>query len=522
MKKVLILTGFLYCIGLLIHAQNLVTNSDFENWTYTGQSGDSLAMPNTWARGAGTVGTHYFYTTDSERGNVLQLVDPVSESVGAKRFHSLANINIQDAGTYRVSFWVKGNVGLRAVVLTKGTGGPNTNTQSATNHYTALSAYPSGTNITNWTKVTTDIMVPSTATFGDDYRFHISWSSSSTSKPVCDFLIDDIIIQKLSDEGLNSISVIPLNYSTSTGTPSFVIPDFSPEILHYTFVSSYIEVPVVEAEAAKTSSTVSITQPTSLTGALAERTATIVVTTTDSKVTTYTVVFEKHSGFISGIPWDIRNTNPVEWSEVVGVYSKNTSSGTNHGNIPSIGNTSIRCNSTSEPGFYLTTPVLENGASTLSFFLKNTDIDGDDTPVVVMKSDDTHLDWTEIHRVTPNTSEWSEWKEVLVNVNDNTPGLKIKFVFEKSILTSGTVYFDDVEIQPFGYTSTENITSSDMLVYGFNNQIYFSVKEPVNYTIYALNGIKVTEGTVSSNAAISLTKGVYLVKIGDKAVKVIL
>lgn len=528
MKKHFITLTLLFWIGIsILFSQNLVTNGNFESWTYIrqGLNGDSLVMPDVWARGAGNVGTNYLFATDPERGNVLRLTDPDGATVGARRFHSLTNINISEAGVYRVSFWVKGNVGLRAVVLVKGTAAPNTNSQSATNHATAITNYISGTaNITDWTKVTADINVPSTATFGDDYRFHFSWSISSGTapRPVSDFLVDDIVVQKLSDEGLNSITVTPLNYTTTQGTPNFALNGFSPEVLNYIVTTSYIDVPVVDATPARTSSQISITQAASLTGPLADRKATIIVTTNDNKVTMYNVEFRKHPGFISGIPWDIRNANPVEWGEMAGVYTRNTTSGTNNGKFQSFGNTSLRCNSASETGFYITTPVLENGASTLSFYLKNTDIDGDNTDVVVQKSDDNNMEWIEVQRVTPNTSEWSNWKEVKVNINDNSPGLKIKFVFEKTTTTSGMVYFDDVEILPYGVTSTKTIRTSDIRVYGLNNQLYIQSNETVPFIVYNINGMKISAGNTSEIKQINLNKGVYIVKAGNESFKVIL
>jgi len=172
--------------GITYNPENLAVNGNFETWTNTS------ALPNSWGIGAGAWGTQYYKVDDATQGKVLRLADLTSSSVSARRFNTTANINIPTQGVYRVSFKVKGNVGLRAVVLVKGTTGPNTNTQSETNHATQITDYPSGTNVSEWTTLSYNITVPSTATFGADYRLHISWSSSATSKPVCDFLIDDI------------------------------------------------------------------------------------------------------------------------------------------------------------------------------------------------------------------------------------------------------------------------------------------------------------------------------------------
>jgi hypothetical protein len=526
MKKILILAIVVFTAGLSAVAQNLVANGDFENWTpiVQGTQGDSLVMPDGWLRGAGAMGTNYQYATDPVQGNVLRLIDNV-DPAKARRFNTTTNFSISTEGTYRVSFKVKGDVGLRFVALVKGTASPSSSSSSSaqgiTNHFTNIAGYPSPTVVSDWTTVQTDIVVPSTATFGDDYRFHISWSHSTTTL-FCDFLIDDISVAKLSDEGLNSITITPKDYTTATGTPNFGLYDFSPEKLNYVVTTSWFDVPVVDGIASRTGSQVSITQAASLTGPLADRKATIIVTTSDSKVTVYTVEFVKHPGFISGIPWDIRNNTPVEWGQMAGVYTRNTTTGTNHNKFPTFGNTSLRCNATSESGFYITTPVLEDGASTLSFYLKNTNIVDDETPVVVQKSDDENTEWVEIHRVTPNTSEWSNWKEVKVNINDNSPGLKIKFVFEKTITTSGTVYLDDVEIMPFVATSTNSIRTSDIRVYGFNNQLLIQSNESVPFIVYNINGMKISAGNTSEIKQINLNKGVYIVKAGNESFKVIL
>lgn len=525
MKKSLLIVVAVLAVTVSAVAQNMLSNGTFESWTYVHNNiagADSLAMPDNWIRGGGAMGTNYFQVVDTERGNVLRLVDPDGATVTARRFNSTA-LSISASGMFRVSFWVKGNVGLRAVILVKGTGAPSTSAQSATNHFTNITGFVSGAaNVSSWTKVTADINVPTTATFGDDYRLHISWSISSGTAPraVCDFVLDDIALNRLSDEGLNSITVTPLNYTATAGTPNFSLSDFSSEKLNYVFTTSFLDVPVVDAVAARVGSQVNITQAASLTGALADRAATIIVTTNDSKTTVYTVEFRKHQGFVSGIPWDIRNNNRVEWGEMLGVYARNTAAGTNNNKFPAFGNTSLRCNSTSEGGYYITTPVLENGASTLSFFVRNFNIVDDQTPIVVQKSDDANPDWTEIHRVVPNTADWSTWKEVKVTINSNNPGLKIKFVFEKSISISGTVHIDDIEIMPFGATSTNAVNASGIRVFGANNQIVIQSDEAVPYAVFTISGVKVKEGTTAVNNAISLTKGLYIVKAGQESFKI--
>lgn len=191
---------------IVYSANNLAVNGNFESWTSTS------TMPNSWARGAGAWETQYNYETDATQGKVLRLTDLTSTSVSARRFHTTANIPILTQGLYRVSFKVKGNVGLRAVVLVKGTATPNTSTQLATNHATAVSEYPSGTVVNDWTTLVYTIAVPDTASFGSDYRLHISWSSSLSSKPVCDFLIDDISLLCVLANYTGTVNASDINY----------------------------------------------------------------------------------------------------------------------------------------------------------------------------------------------------------------------------------------------------------------------------------------------------------------------
>lgn len=214
MKKILLSLMFCCLSATMIFAQELITNGGFETWTVN----EPLTnMPASWARGAGTVGTHYLYETDPVQNNVLRLKDNVGNA-GAKRFNTTTNFSILTEGTYRVTFKVKGDVGLRFVALVKGTTSPSSSAQSATNHFTNITGYTSPTVVSDWTTVQTDIIVPSSATFGDDYRFHISWSHSTTTL-YCDFLIDDVSIVKYAPSGnkLTTPTVGTASSITSSG-----------------------------------------------------------------------------------------------------------------------------------------------------------------------------------------------------------------------------------------------------------------------------------------------------------------
>lgn len=214
MKKGLRFIVFTCFLAINLHSQNLLTNGGFDQWTLP-----AAELPTAWARGAGAWNTNYKFATDATQGNVLYLRDTISGTAAARRFHYNSYLNIENGATYRVTFKVKGNVGLRAVVLVKGTTSPNTSTQSATNRFASLSDYASTTVVDDWTTVQCDIEVPSDASFGSDTRFHISWSHSTTTK-LCNFYIDDIQLVKLVK--LGKLATPTVGVATDIKTTGFV------------------------------------------------------------------------------------------------------------------------------------------------------------------------------------------------------------------------------------------------------------------------------------------------------------
>jgi len=191
MKKHLIITTIIFSLSMLTQAQNLIKNGDFENWKNTASN------PASWQPNNNAQTAAFECTNDKTRGNTLHLKELESSAPKARRFQNTTNIDISSAGTYKVSFKVKGNVGLRAVVLARKGENPSTKDQSAINHTASIKSYPSGTMIDEWTEVSTQIVVSETATFANDYRLHISWSHHSASAPACDFYIDDVKLEKI-------------------------------------------------------------------------------------------------------------------------------------------------------------------------------------------------------------------------------------------------------------------------------------------------------------------------------------
>jgi hypothetical protein len=187
MKTLFTLAAIIFSTCFATQAQNLIQNGDFENWKRTGTN------PPSWQISYKLETASFEHTKDKQQGNYVRLKEMNPEGPKARRFQNTTDINIAAAGTYEVSFKVKGKVGLRAVVLTRKSENPVTNAASPTNHFYSFSkTYPANTDVADWTEVVATIVVPETATFAPDYRLHISWSDHRLTAPACDFYIDDV------------------------------------------------------------------------------------------------------------------------------------------------------------------------------------------------------------------------------------------------------------------------------------------------------------------------------------------
>lgn len=218
--------------------------------------------------------------------------------------------------------------------------------------------------------------------------------------------------------------------------------------------------------------------------------------------------------------WDTNNiTDRVEWADVNGMYFRST--GKDHGEIWALGNTSMRTASTSSTGFNVTTPVMSNGAGLMTFFVRNWDITKDQSPVVVLKSVNG-TEWIEVGRVVPNTAEWESWKEVSVNINDNSPTLQVRVEFEKTIIELGQIYIDDLEILPWSVSTSMRSKEYSNEVFASKGEIIFNTSVSQPYEIYNLAGHLVRVGSTESGLCTGFEKGIYLVKLKNYTYKIIL
>jgi len=192
MKTLFTLAAISLSTCFSLQAQNLIQNGDFEDWKRTGTN------PPGWQASYNKQHATFEHTKDKAQGNYVRLKEMGPEGPKARRFQNATNINIASAGTYEVTFKVKGQVALRAVVLALKDVMPITNKSSEANHlYSFSKSYPAVTEVPEWTEVMATIEVPATATFSPEYRLYISWSDHRLTAPACDFFIDDIKLVKI-------------------------------------------------------------------------------------------------------------------------------------------------------------------------------------------------------------------------------------------------------------------------------------------------------------------------------------
>jgi len=192
MKTLLTLAAFILGSFFSIQAQNLINNGDFENWRQSGSN------PASWKIATNKANPFFEQGKDKQQGNYLRLMETNPEGSKAKSIENGTDINIASAGTYELSFKVKGKVGLRYAALTIKGERPGSKDQTPTNHFVSFgNKYRSVTEFADWTEVKTTIVVPATATFSSEYRLFISWSDHRLTAPACDFFMDDVKLVKI-------------------------------------------------------------------------------------------------------------------------------------------------------------------------------------------------------------------------------------------------------------------------------------------------------------------------------------
>ena len=148
---------------------------------------------------------------------------------------------------------------------------------------------------------------------------------------------------------------------------------------------------------------------------------------------------------------------------------------------------------------------------TLSFgiFGKNA---GDSKKIIVQYSDNggalTNIAVTNIAALTSAKGKWEFISEVIVPVSNN---LSIKF----STPTSGEIRIDDVTIIGSLSTLNKNLNTDNRKLTVSNSIITFTGFTTGNVEIYNTQGKKVFTSVLSETIQPQLSKGFYIVRVGD-------
>ncbi len=301
--------------------------------------------------------------------------------------------------------------------------------------------------------------------------------------------------------------------------------NFNPATLNYTIElsSTQIAIPQVAGEPAAGSSITSITQATSITGAEAERTATVLVTAGGAQIT-YSVTFTKSDNFIEGFTDDGSNKTG-SFLQASGSY--NDGAGTNnHGEC--WGDRSCRAQSTAK-GIYLTTPVLPVGAGSLTLWLTRYSETSDlQSKLQIKTSTNGGQNWTAVATIEAATYQFpaaGTWNKESFDISLNDANTQIQVVVIKDGVQTGLNDFrlDDIVITPYGTpSSVPSVEEFDENIYPSNGKIYIEGNvSNGKYAVYDIVGRLIDSNNYDKSATISVKQGIYVVKTDAGAKKVI-
>jgi acetyl esterase/lipase len=263
-----------------------------------------------------------------------------------------------------------------------------------------------------------------------------------------------------SDANLNNLRWLP-----SGGSQSILVTGFSPSTLNYTTVlPEEVSSLTLVASAAQSGSTMVLTPPSNLSGSLAQRTGTAVVTAQDGVTTkTYSVVFTVSSGMAYHFKEGFSTFPPANWS-----FTGNISASTANGvGLFSPGLSCPKFKWTAPlDGGTLTSPSC-NTAGILEFYVRVLDTDPlHQLHLFVEKSTDGGSNWTSLSTdPMPMDGSTTIWHQVIIPVNDNSSGVILRLRGEANTGTTslGLFYVDDMSLT---MNSTSDASLSDLKVNG--------------------------------------------------------
>ena len=89
-----------------------------------------------------------------------------------------------------------------------------------------------------------------------------------------------------------------------------------------------------------------------------------------------------------------------------------------------------------------------------------------------------------------------------------------------------SAYYDKGESKPsnvldFSLSSVDDLISESIFVSSYNSGVLINGAAGEHYAVYSTDGIVIASGTAADTSFIPTGKGIYLVKINDKTVKII-
>lgn len=308
-----------------------------------------------------------------------------------------------------------------------------------------------------------------------------------------------------------TLTKLGVRFSEDTSLKLNSVVGFDPATTYYEVILPVTQmvVPKVEATPAEDCGT-QVTQASSIIGTESERTATVVVTKGED-TQTYTVVFVKSDSFIEGFT--------EEGSGVAGSFYLDGEA--NHGE--QVGNRSCRTSNNANASYWTFTVP---SAGILTFYITQDNLNNSKklSTFQIKKSKDGKTGWVPLMSEDAATYEFpevGEWKKVEIPVNEEGE-VYIQFAVTKTG-TTRDFRFDDVVITPYSEISSvlNEVSDNGIIAYAVDGKIYVD-SDVVNdkYVVCDLSGKLVCEGRFSGSVAVSIEKGIYLVKTSAGVAKV--
>jgi hypothetical protein len=535
MKKLFLLLLVAVCVSYTVQSLNLIPNGDMSAWE------SDAALPDGYADG-GSNGASNFGSfskaADTYNGmNVIQ-TSFANSTQSSIRYFTIPYFEIAEAGTYVLSFYVKGKGYFRSVNLfTKDA--PEVNRRSGQVNSlqpggTTYISRPMGTAngasnlFSEWTLIADTFHVA----VADE--FSVAFANNNHPKDDNNpFLIAGISMEKVESpiEIDKSLKSIKLKYSSSTTDANAdALPGFAPETLNYLVPVSfnYDNIPVVTVEAADPRLSISVEQPTATSGDVADRTATITASVEEEDYSqAYTVVFEKSTDFIGGFH---RGSTNSTYFEFAGFGTQNYSATDTKSHGLYWGDFATRNNSDGE--LKVITPVPVNGADTVYFYAMDYNSspsqDLNTSTLYVEYKNTAAPDWV-IKKTIPATDMTEEWQLIACGIHDPDPAGQVQLRIAQEngqTLNSRDFIIDDVRVSAYKSTSTglKQYASGDAVsILASGKSVKIESAESVHYDIHAAAGTLIATGTVAGKTSVPLSiPGVYVVKAGETVRKIII